>query len=62
MEMVRIPFSVRPDEFFTECMRGVTEAGKTGRVILQAGAGADHPVHPHLPETAYLKMLVCQLD
>lgn len=53
---------VKPDEFFTECMRGVTEAGKTGRVILQAGAGPDHPVHPHLPETAYLKMLVCQLD
>lgn len=53
---------VKPDEFFTECMRGLTEAGKTGRVILQAGAGPDHPVHPHLPETAYLKMLVCQID
>ncbi len=53
---------VKPNEFFTECMRGLTEAGKTGRVILQAGAGPDHPVHPLLPETAYLKMLVCQLD
>lgn len=53
---------VKPDEFFTECMRGLTEAGKTGRVILQAGAGPDHPVHPHLPETAYLKMIVCQID
>ena len=53
---------VKPDEFFTECMRGLTEAGRTGRVILQAGAGPDHPVHPLLPETAYLKMLVCQID
>ncbi len=53
---------VKPDEFFTECMRGLTEAGKTGRVILQAGAGPDHPIHPHLPETAYLKMIVCQID
>ena len=53
---------VRPDEFFAECIRGLTEAGKTGRVILQAGAGPDHPVHPLLPETAYLKMLVCQID
>lgn len=53
---------VKPDEFFAECMRGLTEAGKTGRVILQAGAGPDHPVHPLLPETAYLKMLVCQID
>ncbi len=53
---------VKTDEFFTQCMRGITEAGKSGRVILQAGAGADHPVHPHLPETMYLKMIVCQLD
>ena len=53
---------VKPYEFFTECMRGLTEAGKTGRVILQAGAGPDHPIHPHLPETAYLKMIVCQID
>ena len=53
---------VKPDAFFTECMRGLTEAGKTGRVVLQAGAGPDHPIHPHLPETAYLKMIVCQID
>ena len=53
---------VTPDEFMRECCRGMTEAGRTGRILLQAGAGADHPVHPHLPETAYLKMLVFQLD
>lgn len=32
--------------------------GKTGRpfqLIRTAGAAADHPVHPHLPETGYLK-------
>lgn len=53
---------VKPDEFLAECSRGITEAGKSGRLILQAGAGPDHPVHPHLPETAYLKCLVYQLD
>jgi 23S rRNA (cytosine1962-C5)-methyltransferase len=32
------------------------------RMIRQAGAGPDHPVHPMLPETAYLKALVYALD
>ena len=27
-----------------------------------SGAGPDHPVHPHLPETAYLKAQLLQLD
>jgi 23S rRNA (cytosine1962-C5)-methyltransferase len=31
-------------------------------LIHQAAAGADHPVHPMLPETAYLKALVYALD
>ena len=31
-------------------------------LIRQAGAGADHPAHPLLPETAYLKALVFALD
>jgi 23S rRNA (cytosine1962-C5)-methyltransferase len=37
-------------------------AGRSGRVIRQAGAGPDHPVHPLLPESAYLKALVYALD
>ncbi len=31
-------------------------------LIRQAGAGPDHPVHPLLPESAYLKALVYALD
>jgi 23S rRNA (cytosine1962-C5)-methyltransferase len=33
-----------------------------GRIVASGGAGPDHPVHPHLPESAYLKALVFQLD
>ena len=33
-----------------------------GRVLRSAGAGPDHPVHPLLPESAYLKAEVLQLD
>ncbi|MEO1503703.1 MAG: class I SAM-dependent rRNA methyltransferase [Pseudomonadota bacterium] len=35
---------------------------RTGRLIHVGGAGADHPVHPHLGETGYLKALFYQLD
>ncbi len=45
-----------------ECAIGIARAGRTARLIRQAGAGPDHPVHPMLPETAYLKALVYALD
>jgi len=48
--------------FAQEVGRGMASAGRAGRIIRSAGAGADHPVHPHLPESAYLKTLVLQLD
>jgi hypothetical protein len=31
-------------------------------MVRQAGAGPDHPVHPLLPESAYLKAIVYALD
>lgn len=45
-----------------ENARGIIEAGRTGRILRTSGAGADHPVHPLLPESAYLKFEVFQLD
>lgn len=48
--------------FQTECALGLSRAGRTARLVRAAGAAADHPVHPHLPETAYLKSLTYQLD
>ena len=45
-----------------ENARGITEAGRTGRILRLSGAGADHPIHPLLPESAYLKFEVLQLD
>lgn len=49
-------------EFAAEVAAGIQRAGRTGRVLRTAGAGPDHPVHPHLPETAYLKTMLLQLD
>jgi 23S rRNA (cytosine1962-C5)-methyltransferase len=50
------------DRFVGEIVHGVGLAGRTGRVVRIAGAGPDHPIHPMLPESAYLKAVVLQLD
>jgi 23S rRNA (cytosine1962-C5)-methyltransferase len=50
------------DEFTAAVARGVHDAGRTGRIVHSAGAGPDHPVHPMLPESAYLKAVVLALD
>ena len=54
--------NVTADAFGLEIAGGISRAGRTGRILRPAGAGADHPVHPLLPETAYLKTLTLQLD
>ena len=41
---------------------GLHRARREGRILVTSGAGPDHPVHPHLPETAYLKAQLLQLD
>jgi 23S rRNA (cytosine1962-C5)-methyltransferase len=50
------------ERFASECAIGIQRSGRRASLIRQAGAGPDHPVHPHLPETAYLKALVYALD
>ena len=54
--------NVEPERFAEEVRRGLAQAGRSGRILRSAGAAPDHPVHPFLPETAYLKALVLQLD
>ena len=55
-------FHMDAASFAQQTARGVTEAGRAARVLRRACAGADHPVHPHLPESAYLKAEVLALD
>ncbi len=54
--------NVTAEDFAEVVRRGLVDAGRDGRVLRAAGAGADHPQHPALPETAYLKSLLLQLD
>lgn len=48
--------------FEKEVTTGLERAGRTGRILRRAGAAPDHPVHPHLPESRYLKTLLLNLD
>jgi 23S rRNA (cytosine1962-C5)-methyltransferase len=50
------------ERFASECAIGISRVGRKASLIRQAGASADHPAHPSLPETAYLKALVYTLD
>jgi len=54
--------NVTPDAFADQVARGLGDSRRTARILRAAGAAADHPVHPHLPETAYLKSLTLALD
>jgi 23S rRNA (cytosine1962-C5)-methyltransferase len=54
--------NIPPERFAEECAAGIARTGRSARLIRQAGAGPDHPVHPLLPESAYLKALVYALD
>jgi 23S rRNA (cytosine1962-C5)-methyltransferase len=60
--MASCSHNVPADAFHAEVVRGAVAADRTGRIIRTSGAAADHPVHLHLPETAYLKAVVLQLD
>ena len=54
--------NVGEEEFAEAVRRGLGDAGRDGRILRTAGADADHPIHPALPETAYLKAMTVALD
>jgi len=53
---------VTPDMLMGTAMRMLHRAHRRGRLIHSGRAGADHPVHPALAESGYLKVLVFALD
>ncbi|MEO0701712.1 MAG: class I SAM-dependent rRNA methyltransferase [Pseudomonadota bacterium] len=48
-------------KFRTASLRGIGRAGRMGQLLYTGFAGPDHPQHPHLAESAYLKALVFRL-
>ena len=49
-------------DFAQQVSRGVYEGGRAAKLLYATGAAPDHPVHPFLPESAYLKALILQVD
>jgi 23S rRNA (cytosine1962-C5)-methyltransferase len=54
--------NVEVESFAESVRRGMHDAGRTGRILSSSGAAPDHPVHPFLPESAYLKAQLLALD
>ncbi len=42
--------------------QGIKKAGREGKLIATLGHAADHPVHPQLPQSEYLKAVVWRLE
>ncbi|MGD9616961.1 MAG: class I SAM-dependent rRNA methyltransferase [Alphaproteobacteria bacterium] len=55
-------YNVGAAEFADSVRRGLADAGRGARILRNSGAGPDHPIHPSLPETGYLKALTLALD
>lgn len=53
---------VTQNDFMQQVALGLNDANRTGLIWHMGTAGADHPVHPSLPETAFLKCLILQID
>ena len=49
-------------KFRAASLRGIGKAGRQAQILHTGAAGPDHPVHPHLAESAYLKALFLRLD
>ncbi len=50
-------------ELFDEQMRKtLADANRSARLLRRTGAAPDHPLHPFLPESGYLKALTLQVD
>jgi 23S rRNA (cytosine1962-C5)-methyltransferase len=49
-------------EFTSAVANGLHRARREGRILASGGAGPDHPVHPALPESAYLKTALLQIS
>jgi 23S rRNA (cytosine1962-C5)-methyltransferase len=54
--------NVAAADFAEAVRRGLHDAGRFGRILLRSGAAPDHPLHPALPESGYLKAELLALD
>ena len=49
------------DKFRTACIRGIGRAGRSCQILRTGFSGPDHPQHPQLAESGYLKAITFRL-
>ena len=49
------------EQFRAACLRGIGRAGRSCQILRTGFAGPDHPQHPHLAESGYLKAITFRL-
>ena len=54
-------YHVSSDEFQAAIAKAARAAGKSLQILEQGGQAADHPVHPAIAETRYLKAFYCRV-
>ncbi len=55
-------FHVSEPEFLEMLSSAATDVGRRVRLLEKRGASIDHPALLNMPETAYLKCLICQVE
>jgi 23S rRNA (cytosine1962-C5)-methyltransferase len=55
-------FHVSEGEFLEMLSSAAADAGRRVRIVEKRGAAVDHPALLNMPETAYLKCMVCQIE
>ncbi len=50
------------EKFAASSIRGIGRAGRVGQILHRGAAGADHPTHPYLIESGYLKSIFFRLN
>jgi 23S rRNA (cytosine1962-C5)-methyltransferase len=54
-------YHLEPDHLLTAIQRGARHLGRFAQVIEVGGQAPDHPIHPAIPETRYLKAFFCRV-
>lgn len=49
------------EQFRAACLRGIGRAARSCQILRTGFAGPDHPQHPHLAESGYLKVITFRL-
>jgi 23S rRNA (cytosine1962-C5)-methyltransferase len=55
-------FHVSAAEFLEMLASAAADAGRVVRILEKRGAAADHPVLLNVPETSYLKCVICEVE